>query len=151
MPDYSKLELRTARDEAGMTRLQATTPLAVSESTLKRWEDPAKEGMPRALDVSRMEDVYGSVGLWWRWCRIHDEAFRDRMPDLPDLDFKGAMMALFAEMEDIKSMQAELFKDAADGRINDMELLKKACKEVGDVVAHSYLLYGHLQKLKRGG
>lgn len=151
MPEYSKVWLRTARDAAGFTRMQATNMLGVSESTIKRWEDPAKDDMPRTLDVSRMEDAYGAVGLWWRWCHVHDEAFRDRMPVLPELDFKGAMMALFAEMEDIKAMQAELFKDAADGKITDMELLRKACKEVGDVVAHSYLLFCHLRKLKWGG
>lgn len=151
MPEYSKVWLRTARDTAGLTRMQATNLLGASESTIKRWEDPTREGMPAELDVSRMEDAYGAVGLWWRWCYTHNEAFRDRMPELPDLDFKGAMMALFAEMEDIKGMQAELFKDAADGKIADMELLRKACKEVGDVVAHSYLLYCHLRKLKQGG
>ena len=153
MQECTKVDLRKARDLAGLTRIQAAPLLGVSESTLKNWEDPSIKTLPVSADVSRMEDIYHADGLWWRWLRSHDDAFRDRMPPLPAMELQGAIMSTFAEAADLLELQQALFKDGADGEINDPLLLEKSLKETGELLASVYMLYCRLkrQKVNRGG
>lgn len=133
---------------ARMTRIQAAPMLGISESTLKNWENPSHPSAPTLSDVSRMEDVYEADGLWWRWARSNDDASRDRLPELPALDMKGAILSTYAEIGDLISLQQDLMRDGADGIINNDVLLDKGIKEAGDLVASSYLLYCWLKRQK---
>lgn len=153
MAECTKLDLRKAREAAHFTRWQAAQLLCVSEDSVKRWEDPSQKTIPTPADVSRMEEIYCADGLWWRWMRSSDDAFRDRLPAMPELELTGAILRLFAEIGDLDRLQQELMRDGADGEIDDPQLLDRSLKEVEDVLAVGYLLYCRLrrQKEKKGG
>lgn len=153
MAECTKLDLRKARESAHLTRWQAAQLFGVSEDSIRRWEDPTQKTMPAPVDVSRMEETYRADGLWWRWMRSNDDAFRDRLPAMPDLELPGAILRLFAEISDLDRLQHELMRDGADGEISDPQLLDKSLNEVEDVVAVGYLLYCRLrrQKERKGG
>lgn len=148
MQECTKIDLRRARENAHLTRIQAAPLLGVSESTLKNWENPAISTMPTLSDVSHMEELYNADGLWWRWARSNDDASRDRLPPLPILELQGAIMITYAETSDFVALQQDLMRDGADGKINNRDLLEKSLKEAGELVATSYLLYCKLKRQK---
>lgn len=128
-------DLRKARESAGMTRLEASEKLGVSDGTLKRWE--FGEVKPSPEDVSRMEAVYNTPGLWYRWMWSNHDSFRDHLPALPEIDqsLLSQAIGLRYEMEDVQKVQSAVERDRLDGRIDDQRTHAIYGKETDDLLA----------------
>lgn len=147
MPEYTKASLQRLRESANLTRKMAAPLLGISEETLRRIEDPRSTQQPTSGDLARMEDIYKARGLWYGFHRTNDDAFRDHLPELPEYTEQGAILSYFAESRDTLTLETEVLRDAADGRIDDPSRRARLIKEVEDVAAAALLL---LQMLKGG-
>lgn len=145
MPEYTKASLQRLRESANLTRKMAAPLLGISEETLRRIEDPKSSQKPMSCDIARMEEIYKVRGLWYWYNYTNDDAFRDRLPVLPEFTEQGAILSFFAESRDTMTMETEVLRDAADGKIDDPIRRSRLIKEVEDVAASALLL---LQLLK---
>lgn len=147
----TKASLQRLREAAKMTRKEAAPLLGMSEETLRRLEtvdlDRKRDQQPTSGDLARMEVVYRAPGLWYNFQHSNDDAFRDHLPELPEYNAQGALMAFFVESTEAAVLEKEALRDAADGKIDDRDLKRRIIKEVEDVAAAAILL---LQKLKEG-
>lgn len=130
-------DLRKARKEAGLTQLEASERLGVSEGTLKRWENCEKGQKPSSGDVSRMEEIYDAPGLWYLWMLWNDDGFRDHMPELPDIPpgVLAPVIGIRHEMADVQQLQNAVERDRLDGRIDDQRAHAIYGKETDDLLA----------------
>ena len=131
--EFTKSDLRKARESANLTRWQAGDALGVSQDTLKRWEDPMDKSKPASSDVSRMEDLYGYPGLWYAWMHSNDDGFRDRMPPPAPPDLKTSVLALFGSMQSLIEKQTSILLDAADGIVDNKiqaEYVRKTAMDI---------------------
>lgn len=149
MAEYTKASLQRLRESANMTRKVAAPLLGMSEDTLRRIEDftsmDNKTKQPSSGDLARMEKIYNVPGLWYGYNHTNDDAFRDHLPELPEYTEQGAILSYFAESRDTMTMETEVLRDAADGKIDDPVRRSRLIKEVEDVAASALLL---LQLLK---
>lgn len=147
----TKASLQRLREAAKMTRRDAAPLLGISEETLRRLEtvdlDRKRDQQPTSGDLARMETVYRVPGLWYNYQHSNDDAFRDHLPELPEYNTQGALMAFFVGAAEAVTMEKDALRDAADGKIDDRDLKRKIIKEVEDVAAAAILL---LLKLKEG-
>ena len=149
MAEYTKASLQRLRESAGLTRKVAAPLLGMSEDTLRRIEDVSNQENrnrhPTSGDLARMEVIYHVPGLWYNYNNTNDDAFRDHLPELPDYTEQGAILSYFAESRDTMTLETEVLRDAADGKIDDPVRRSRLIKEVEDVAASALLL---LQLLK---
>lgn len=134
--EYTKSDLRKARENANLPRWKASQELGVSEDTLKRWEDPTEKAVPTSADVNRMERVYDAPGLWYAWMYSNDEGFRDHFPAV-QMDFGQAMaiVNLRHQVADVLALQDAMERDAMDGHIDDIKTKDRYLSELDDVQA----------------
>lgn len=151
MAEYTKASLQRLRESANLTRKVAAPLLGMSEDTLRRIEDftsaDNKKKQPSSGDLARMEKIYDVRGLWYNYNYTNDDAFRDHLPELPEYNTQGALIAFFVEAQEAMALEREALKDVADGKLDSPVIRNRLIKEVGDVAAASIFL---LQVLKEG-
>nr|DAF74120.1 MAG TPA: antitoxin [Caudoviricetes sp.] len=134
MAECTGIDLRKARESAGMPLWQAAQALAVAESTLKRWEHD--ECVPQSVDVNRMEHLYKLPGLWHRWMRSNDDAYREHYPEELELHaLPSALMKVRYQMEDMQRWQGLVERDAIDGIVDDPRSLRAYLMELESLQA----------------
>ncbi len=122
MSECTAKDLRSAREEAGLTIWKAAAALNVGETTLRRWEHG--EVVPQSADVSRMERLYRVPGLWHRWMRSNDDAYREHYPAKTiEMVLPAAVTNIRFRMTDMQEMQEAAERDALDGQMNDEKIL----------------------------
>lgn len=147
MAEYTKASLQRLRESANLTRKVAAPLLGVSEDTLRRYEDVNGTQQPTSGDLARMEALYGAPGLWYGYHHTNDDAFRDHLPELPEYNTQGALIAFFVEAQESIQLEKDALKDVADGKIDSPDIRRRLIEEVEDVMAAGILL---LQILKGG-
>lgn len=136
MAEYTKGDLRKAREAANLPRWKAAVELGVSEDTLKRWEDPSEKSAPASADVNRMERVYSVPGMWYAWMYSNDEGFRDHFPaQQADYGQALAIVNIRHQVADVLALQDAMERDAMDGRIDDQQTKAMYLRELDDVQA----------------
>lgn len=122
MSECTAKDLRSAREAAGLTIWKAAAALNVGETTLRRWEHG--EVIPQSADVSRMERLYRVPGLWHRWMRSNDDAYREHYPAKTiDMVLPAAVTNIRFRMTDMQEMQEAAERDALDGQMDDEQIL----------------------------
>ena len=77
----------------------------------------------------------GDPDKWTSWMRTEYPASYGRVhPETADYELTGALMSMFAEMDDVMEMQTAAMRDGADGRIDDPELKDRILKEVTEMM-----------------
>lgn len=135
MAEYTEKDLRLAREAANLPRWKAAQELGVHPDTLARWE--SGEQAPSPEDVGRMERVYNSPGMWYRWMWSNHDSFRERLPRLPEIDTSplASAVGIRQEMEDVQQRQGKHERDLLDGRIDDRRAYADYIKELSDLLA----------------
>ncbi len=124
MSECTAKDLRSAREEAGLTIWQAAAALNVGETTLRRWEHG--EVIPQSADVSRMERLYRAPGLWHRWMRSNDDAYREHYPArTAEMVLPAAVANIRFSMADMQKTQEMAERDALDGQMDDKQTLNR--------------------------
>lgn len=122
MSECTAKDLRSAREAAGLTIWKAAAALNVGETTLRRWEHG--EVVPQSADVSRMEQLYRVPGLWHRWMRSNDDAYREHYPAKTiEMVLPAAVTNIRFRMTDMQEMQEAAERDALDGQMDDGQIL----------------------------
>ena len=77
----------------------------------------------------------GDPDKWTSWMRTEYPASYGRVhPETADYELAGALMSMFAEMDDVMEMQTAAMRDGADGKIDDTELKDRIIKEVTEMM-----------------
>ena len=118
MADVTPRELASAREAAGLYQYQVASLLGVSEYTVGRWE--RGEVVPSPDEVDKLEKLYKAPGLWYGHMRYQYKSFRDRYPEEEGGEALAlSMVKAMYQMEDVQRRQADVIRDALDGRIDN--------------------------------
>ena len=118
MADVTPKELASAREAAGLYQWQVASLLGVSEYTVGRWE--RGEVVPTPDEVDKLERLYKAPGLWYGHMRYQYKSFRDRYPEEESgTALAMSMVQTMYQMEDVQRHQADVIRDALDGRIDN--------------------------------
>ena len=55
-------------------------------------------------------------------------------PETANFALSGAIMSMYAEIEDVREIAREVLRDGADGSIDDANLLERVKKEVTEMI-----------------
>lgn len=138
MAEFTKKELRKARESRNMPRWKLGNLVGVSESTIERWEDEDDKSHPEPDDVDRIEKALEmeEEGIWYKWMRSNYDSFRKRFSDAPDMNGLTATVAQMKyEMLDIMPLIDPAERDTLNGEFNDPATWKKLKKEVPEAMA----------------
>ena len=144
--EITKSDLRKAREAANLPRWRAAQELAVSEDTLKRWEDPTEKAMPTSTDVSRMEKAYGAPGLWHSWMYSNDEGFRDHIPPADVMTLQSSVLQYYSEQSEMLPHLAQLIREAVDGKVDDRAYLRQLIQQLSELLGAGHALMINLRK-----
>lgn len=140
--DVTHKELQAARKAAGLYQHQVAFLLHVSEDVVSDWE--TGKTLPTPDQVSEMEALYKSPGLWHGWMRYQYKSYRDRYPESPENAALALSMMNANQLADVLEKQEKAIRDALDGKIDDragfaayMKEAKEAHAALGEMLARA--------------
>ena len=147
MAEYTKTDLRRARDAQGMPRWQLANALGVSDDTIKRWEDERDKSMPTPEDVDKIGEVLGDPTIWHRWMLTWHDSYRKRYSYMENLALPVSAMRNRHELQDVLRIQDEFERAVMSGGTPNTDIVKQYIKEASEAVA---ALTDTLQQLPGG-
>lgn len=134
--DVTHKELQAARKAAELYQHQVAFLLHVSEDVVSDWE--TGKTLPTPDQVSEMEALYKSPGLWHGWMRYHYKSYRDRYPESPEnTALAVSMMDAKYQLSDVPERLEKAIRDVLDGKIDDKAGFADCIKEAKE--AHAAL------------
>lgn len=129
---------KIARDVAGLTQERWSECIGVTADMVRRYENGSY--CPTDTVVERMIEVSGLSALGYWHLKYRSGLANDLLPEVERLPLPQAVLALLVEMKKIAPLVNELAIIAADGIVDDNELLdfKGIVKELDAVIAAAY-------------
>ena len=122
MEEFTKIDLRNARDARKMPRWKLGNAVGVSEDTIARWEDPDDTAMPTPDDIDRIGEALEDETIWHRWMVSNCDSYRKRYINVPDYSLPISINRVRHVINDIMELQDQMERDAMDGKIDDRQL-----------------------------
>lgn len=133
MATFNGNDMKHWREMRKMTAADLAERISCDTTTIYRYESGKLKPNPDVM--YQICEVLGDADRWTTWMRTEYPASYGRMhPETPSLDIAGALLSLFAEMDDVKDLQTPAMKDGSDGRIDDPKLQANLSKEVDDLL-----------------
>lgn len=141
MPEFSGVDLKNARENAGLRQWQVAQLLHTSESCVRRWENDEAEPTPDVVD--KLEELYKFPMLWHRWMLSHSDSYRRHYAPVSETNTTGSVLRNRYAIEDIMSIQEAIERDVSEDGIIDnlmnkdryIETLKRAVACLSDTLA----------------
>lgn len=112
---------QTAREEAGMTRAQASEALEfLSESRIEKIESGRSPAQPD--EVMAMASVYKKPSLCNRYCSNECPIGREYVPEVKSGNLAEIVLELLAGINSVSRTKDRLIEITADGRIDPTEV-----------------------------
>ena len=109
-----------SREEANMTRAQASEATFISESRIEKIEYDQLQANPQ--DVVAMADAYKKPSLCNYFCANDCEIGQRTVPELKVQSLSRIVLSLLDNLNDLNAEKDRLIKIAADGEITPDEL-----------------------------
>lgn len=142
MYDASENIYRHYREAAGLTKEKAAELLDISVSSLSNYErfipGSNKFKCPGEV-VLRMENVYHSRELLWRYLSEYETVGRVILPKIKDVPLSNAFLRLMIEQDDVEALEKELAKISSDDIVHPGEapVFNKAVNEIWGMIEAS--------------
>lgn len=89
------------------------------------------EMTPDPNEMLKICRLLGDETRWFDWMATTYESFREMVPETTKYDLPGSTLKLYAAVEELSRFRNSLFRDAADGSI-DNDRLRKDLRSVTD-------------------
>ena len=133
MAVFAPSDLKKMRIAHGMSAADLAELVNCDSTTITRYE--AGKIKPNPDVMYQICEACDSIGSWCDWMRTEYPISYGRVhPEIPQLSFEGKLLAVFAEIDDVKQLQIEAMRDGADGRIDDEGLRSRILKECTEAI-----------------
>lgn len=133
MAIFAGRDLKKWREEQHMSAADLAERISCDTTTIYRYESGKLKPDPNVM--FEICEALGNVDRWTTWMRTEYPTSYGRMhPETSDFSLPGALMSLYAEIEDVIDIQREVLRDGADGVINDTALAERILKEVTELI-----------------
>lgn len=147
MAVFAPSDLKKWRETLGVSAADLAEVVNCDTSTIHRYEAGKIKMNPDVM--YQICEALGNIDRWCDWMRTEYPISYARVhPDTPKLDLQGALMAVYAELEDVHDLRREALRDGADGKIDDPEIAAKLKKELTELLSRSQLLLNILESQK---
>lgn len=141
MAIFAGSDLKKWRSEHNMTAAELAERISCDTTTIYRYESCKLNPNPDVM--YEICEVLGDTSRWNDWMRTEYPRSYGRMhPETLQYALPGALLSLFSEMTDVSSIQQEIMRDGADGRINDPLLSDRVKKELTDMIQSAQRVVG---------
>lgn len=133
MAAFTGNDLRKWREAQQISAADLAERISCDATTIYRYESGKIKPNPDVMYEMCVE--LGDPDKWTSWMRTEYPASYGRVhPETADYELTGALMSMFAEMDDVLEMQTAAMRDGADGRIDDPALKDRILKEVTEMM-----------------
>lgn len=133
MAAFTGNDLRKWREAQQISAADLAERISCDATTIYRYESGKIKPNPDIMYEICVE--LGDPDKWTSWMRTEYPASYGRVhPETADYELAGALMSMFAEMDDVMEMQTAAMRDGADGKIDDTELKDRIIKEVTEMM-----------------
>ena len=133
MATFTGNDLRKWREAQQISAADLAERISCDATTIYRYESGKIKPNPDVMYEICVE--LGDPDKWTNWMRTEYPASYGRVhPETADYELPGALMSMYAEMDDVLAIQTEAMKDGADGKIDDPELASRILKEVTEMM-----------------
>ena len=133
MAEYTRIDLRKAREAHDLSRWKLGELLGVSESTVERWE--SGETKPTPDDVDRIGEALKEPMMWHRWMLSNCDSYRKRYIGCEDLALLGSVVRTRYALSGVTGLQEAVERDVMDGRLDDNALGKRYAEQLREAIA----------------
>lgn len=133
MAAFTGNDLRKWREAQEISAADLAERISCDATTIYRYESGKLKPNPDVMYEICAE--LGDPDKWTSWMRTEYPASYGRVhPETADYELTGALMSMFAEMDDVLAMQTEAMKDGADGKIDNPQLKDRILTEVTEMM-----------------
>ncbi len=133
MAVFSGIDLKKWREAQGIPAEVLAERISCDVTTLYRYENGKIKPNPDVM--FEICEALGDVDRWTTWMRTEYPRSYGRLhPETSSFNLPGALMSMFAEIQDVLDIEREALRDGSDGRINDPELAARIQKEVTEMI-----------------
>lgn len=133
MAAFTGNDLRKWREAQRISAADLAERISCDATTIYRYESGKIKPNPDVMYEMCVE--LGDPDKWTNWMRTEYPASYGRVhPETAEFELTGALMSMFAEMDDVLAMQTQALRDGADGKIDDPELKDRILKEVTEMM-----------------
>lgn len=109
-----------AREDAGLTRAEASEATSISESRIEKIE--LQNSVPHPDEVNAMAEAYGSPSICNYYCSHDCEIGQHYVPEIQTRHLTQAVLEMLASLNDLEEQKNRLIAITADGIIDDNEI-----------------------------
>lgn len=133
MAVFAGIDLKRWREQQKISAADLAERISCDTTTIYRYESGKIKPDPDTM--YELCDALGDVDVWTTWMRTEYPRSYGRVhPETSAFNIQGALLSMFAEIEDVKNLQHEAMRDGADGKIDDKTLADAIQKEVTEMV-----------------
>lgn len=134
MADFNGLNLRNWRNAQKVSPVELARVIHKDETAIYRYERGESSMTPD--DMYLICEHLGDLNVWCDWMRTeYPHSYGIIHPHAEHNDLPGAIMAMFAEFEDVLDRQRDVIRDGADGTIDNVLLHEWLDKNLSEAVA----------------
>lgn len=133
MAVFARVDLKKWREAQGISAADLAERISCDATTVYRYESGKLKPNPDIM--FEICEALGDVDKWTTWMRSEYPTSYGRMhPETMEHDLAGALLRMFAEIEDVGDLKRETMKDGADGAIDDKALAARLTAEVTELI-----------------
>ena len=133
MAAFTGFDLKMWREAQGISAADLAERISCDTGTIYRYESGKIKPNPDVMYEMCVE--LGNPDKWTSWMRTEFPASYGRVhPETAGYELSGALMSMFAEMDDVLRIQTAAMRDGANGEIEDIELKNKILVEVTEMM-----------------
>ena len=146
MATFDGNDLRNLRISKGMSVPDLACAVGEDESLIRRYEGNINK-TPNPETMYLLCQAVGDDRDWQNWMRTEFPKSYGRVhPEPNPYTLEGAIMALFAEVQDLSELQHRALHDGADGKIDSFSLRDQLLKEVTEMIRAAQTAKAILEK-----
>lgn len=133
MAVFTGIDMKRWRESQNMSAADLAERISCDTTTVYRYESGKLKPNPDVMYEICV--VLGDPDKWTTWMRTEYPTSYGRIhPETSSLNLQGALMRMFAEIEDVLLIRAKVLKDGSDGKIDDPELIKTIENQVTETI-----------------
>lgn len=135
MANFDGNDLRALRISTGMSIPDLADLVGESSEVIRRYETNTNKN-PSPDVMYLLCQAVGDDRDWQNWMRTEfPKSYGKVHPEPLPHTLEGAILALYAEVHDLKKLRQKAMEDGADGKIDSDRLREDLLKEVNDMIA----------------
>lgn len=150
MAVFAGIDLKKLRNEKNISAADLAERISCDTTTIYRYESGKIKPDPDVM--FELCTALGDPDVWTTWMRTEYPMSYGRVhPETAVYNVQGALMSMFAEIEDVTNLRQEAMRDGADGHIDSRDLAKAIEKEVTEMIQSAQRVRSLIRKQEKDG